>query len=111
MRGQLSQEAYEQKVADIEKKKEDFEEKRQQMELDQAKQSFEKWDNVKQFAAYTGLVVIGSAAAACAVAVAAAALAPVAYGTAFCGGVGIVAGHAAKPEPEKPKKPEGCHIQ
>ena len=101
MHGQLSQGAYEQKVADIEKKKEDFEEKRQQMELEQAKQSFERWEGVKQFAAYTGLVVVGSAA----VAGAAVALAPVICGAAFCGGLGIATGAAAKPNKE------GCHIQ
>lgn len=39
MRGQLSQEAYEQKVADLEKKKDDFQEKQQQMELEQSSPS------------------------------------------------------------------------
>lgn len=59
-------------------------------------------ENVKQFAADTG-VVVGSAAV-----VAAVALAPVVYVAAFCCGAGIAVGAAAKPKKEEN---QGCHIQ
>ncbi|CAJ1402265.1 unnamed protein product [Effrenium voratum] len=95
MRGQLSQEAYEKKVADLEREHKAFEEKRKEMEMQQAQESFETWSKVKEYACYTGMAVVGLGAAA----LAAPYLAPVA---AF-GGFGYALGKSAEMHAESKK--------